>query len=125
MHNLLNVKPTTRATYSKQHTKCLINVKVTGWGTLITEHALYSSKHRVATAGGDDRYSTHSTLPSCKKSAWYQQNTNLELTDSYRVAGLLINSSHQGCTNHSCLASQIMYSGAISCSLLKPSQNFV
>jgi len=101
MHNLLNVKPTTRATYSNQHKKCLINIKVTGWGTLITEHALYCSKYRAVTTGGDCRYSTHSTLPSCKKSALYQHNTNVKLT------GLLINSNHQGCTNHSCLASHI------------------
>lgn len=107
MHDLLNVKPTTRAAYSKQHTKCLINVRVTGWGTLISERALYSSKHTGVTTGDDERYSTHSTLPSCKKSAQYQQYKNLELTDSYRVTGLLINSSHQGCTNHSCLASHI------------------
>jgi len=90
VHNLLHVKPTTGATYSNQHTKCLINVKVTGWGTLITEHALYSSKHRVVIAGGNYRCSTltHSTLPSCTKSALYQKKRNLELKD--RVTGLLI-----------------------------------
>ena len=59
--SLLHVKSTTRATYSKQHTKCLINVKVTGWGTLTTEYTLYSSQHTAVTD-----YS-YSTLPSCKK----------------------------------------------------------
>jgi len=72
-----------------------------------TEHAWYSSKYRAVTTGGDYRHSTHSTMATCKKSALYQHNTNLELTDSYRVTGLLINSSHQGCTNCSCLASHI------------------